>query len=111
VSALSATSWSRVSEIDGAALSSSQRTRTTFERFIESEASGGLVLMGSAALGLAMANSPLGFTMSLFIGLLAFADPEVEAVLKLAVLLGSLLSALAGALILLTVPSKPKRAS
>lgn len=53
----------------------------------------------------------IGFTMSLFIGLLAFADPEVEAVLKLAVLLGSLLSALAGALILLTVPSKPKRGS
>ena len=44
----------------------------------------------------------IGFTMSLFIGLLAFTDPEKEAVLKLAVLVGSLLSALAGALILLT---------
>ena len=53
----------------------------------------------------------IGFTMSLFIGLLAFADPEKQAVLKLAVLVGSLLSALAGALILLTTPSaKPKRA-
>jgi NhaA family Na+:H+ antiporter len=43
--------------------------------------------------------------MSLFIGLLAFSDPETEAVLKLSVLVGSLLSALAGALILLTVGS------
>ncbi len=47
----------------------------------------------------------IGFTMSLFIGLLAFSDPETEAVLKLSVLVGSLLSALAGALILLTVGS------
>jgi Na+:H+ antiporter, NhaA family len=47
----------------------------------------------------------IGFTMSLFIGLLAFSDPETEAVLKLSVLVGSLLSALAGALILLTVDS------
>jgi Na+/H+ antiporter NhaA len=44
--------------------------------------------------------------------LLAFADPEKQAVLKLAVLVGSLLSALAGALILLTTdPAKAKRAS
>jgi NhaA family Na+:H+ antiporter len=49
----------------------------------------------------------IGFTMSLFIGLLAFTDPETEAVLKLSVLVGSLLSALAGALVLLTVtPAK-----
>jgi Na+:H+ antiporter, NhaA family len=54
----------------------------------------------------------IGFTMSLFIGLLAFADPDKQAVLKLAVLVGSLLSALAGALILLTTDSaKAKRAS
>lgn len=45
----------------------------------------------------------IGFTMSLFIGLLAFTDPETEAVLKLSVLVGSLLSALVGALVLLTV--------
>jgi Na+/H+ antiporter NhaA len=32
---------------------------TTFQRFVESEASGGLLLMASAALGLAMANSSL----------------------------------------------------
>jgi NhaA family Na+:H+ antiporter len=54
----------------------------------------------------------IGFTMSLFIGLLAFTDPEKDAVLKLAVLVGSLLSALAGALVLLTIaPSKAKPAS
>ena len=53
----------------------------------------------------------IGFTMSLFIGLLAFTDPAKEAVLKLAVLAGSLLSALAGALILSTAPpAKSKRA-
>ena len=39
----------------------------------------------------------IGFTMSLFIGLLAFADAEREAMIKLAVLAGSLLSAFAGA--------------
>jgi NhaA family Na+:H+ antiporter len=43
----------------------------------------------------------IGFTMSLFIGLLAFADPEREAMIKLAVLCGSLLSAFAGAAVLL----------
>jgi NhaA family Na+:H+ antiporter len=43
----------------------------------------------------------IGFTMSLFIGLLAFADPEREAIIKLAVLCGSLLSAFAGAAVLL----------
>jgi NhaA family Na+:H+ antiporter len=43
----------------------------------------------------------IGFTMSLFIGLLAFADSEREAVTKLAVLTGSLLSALAAAVVLL----------
>jgi NhaA family Na+:H+ antiporter len=48
----------------------------------------------------------IGFTMSLFIGLLAFSDPGTEAVLKLSVLVGSLLSALAGALILLTRSTK-----
>jgi hypothetical protein len=37
--------------------------------------------------------------------LLAFTDPETEAVLKLSVLVGSLLSALARALVLLTVAS------
>ncbi len=44
----------------------------------------------------------IGFTMSLFIGLLAFADAERVATIKIAVLAGSLLSALAGAAILLS---------
>jgi NhaA family Na+:H+ antiporter len=43
----------------------------------------------------------IGFTMSLFIGLLAFADAEREAMTKLAVLVGSLLSALAGTAVLI----------
>ena len=34
-----------------------RRARTTFQRFAESEASGGLVLMASAALGMVVANS------------------------------------------------------
>jgi len=43
----------------------------------------------------------VGFTMSLFIGLLAFArTPELETAMKLGVLSGSLLSILAGALVL-----------
>lgn len=43
----------------------------------------------------------IGFTMSLFIGLLAFADPAQIAETKLAVLCGSILSALVGAVVLL----------
>jgi NhaA family Na+:H+ antiporter len=39
--------------------------------------------------------------MSLFIGLLAFAESESESMVKLAVLAGSLLSALAGAAVLI----------
>ncbi|MFE1602622.1 Na+/H+ antiporter NhaA [Methylobacterium sp. ID0610] len=43
----------------------------------------------------------IGFTMSLFIGALAFASrPDLEAETKLGVLVGSLLSSLAGALVL-----------
>jgi NhaA family Na+:H+ antiporter len=41
----------------------------------------------------------VGFTMSLFIGGLAFADPALVQEMRLAVLIGSLLSALAGMLL------------
>jgi Na+/H+ antiporter NhaA len=40
--------------------------------------------------------------------LIAFPDPEKRPVLKLAVLVGSLLSALAGAVVLLTNPARSK---
>ena len=42
----------------------------------------------------------IGFTMSLFIGMLAFTEPVHAAQLRLGVLAGSLLSALAGYLVL-----------
>jgi Na+:H+ antiporter, NhaA family len=57
----------------------------------------------------------IGFTMSLFIGMLAFTDAERAAEIRIGVLLGSLASALAGYLFLRTVtspsasaPSKPR---
>jgi NhaA family Na+:H+ antiporter len=46
----------------------------------------------------------IGFTMSLFIGTLAFEDPSYEAPLRLGVLVGSLLSAVAGYLTLRLAP-------
>jgi NhaA family Na+:H+ antiporter len=49
----------------------------------------------------------IGFTMSLFIGLLAFAGQERESMTKLAVLAGSLASALTGALVLLRRGRRP----
>jgi NhaA family Na+:H+ antiporter len=50
----------------------------------------------------------VGFTMSLFIGLLAFASaPELEAETKIGVLLGSVVSMIVGALVLRFAPPKP----
>jgi NhaA family Na+:H+ antiporter len=42
----------------------------------------------------------IGFTMSLFVGTLAFSDPEHAAAVRLGVLSGSMLSAIAGYLVL-----------
>lgn len=50
----------------------------------------------------------VGFTMSLFIGLLAFAtQPDLEAETKIGVLLGSLACMAAGALVLRLAPARP----
>ena len=50
----------------------------------------------------------IGFTMSLFIGMLAFPDPIYAAQLRLGVLAGSLLSAVAGYLLLRLTAPEPR---
>ncbi len=64
-----------------------------------------LQILGVALLG------GIGFTMSLFIGMLAFPDPSEAASLRLGVLTGSLLSAVAGYLILAASVRGPPRIS
>lgn len=49
----------------------------------------------------------IGFTMSLFIGLLAFSDPEIQAHIKMGILAGSILSGLIGAGVLLICKRRP----
>lgn len=51
----------------------------------------------------------IGFTMSLFIGLLAFPDPALQDEVKVGVLAGSLLSALCGAALLSIVKREPPK--
>jgi NhaA family Na+:H+ antiporter len=49
----------------------------------------------------------IGFTMSLFIGLLAFPGATLQAEVKIGVLIGSITSAIAGALLLSVVKKRP----
>jgi len=51
----------------------------------------------------------IGFTMSLFIGLLAFPDPALQDEVKVGVLVGSLVSALCGAALLSVAKRAPPR--
>ena len=44
-----------------------RRAHTTFQRFVESEAAGGLVLMASAALGMVAANTAFAGTYTEFL--------------------------------------------
>lgn len=83
----------------------------------------GIYLFGRAAIASGLAAMPdgatrmqlfgvsvlagIGFTMSLFIGILAFPDPAMAAYVRLGVLSGSLVAAVAGYLILLRATHRP----
>lgn len=84
-------------------------------KFIRLESSGGLVLIAAAAAALLLDNSPLawlgvallsgiGFTMSLFIGTLAFDAVEKATAVRLGVIVGSLLAGVFGYLVLHLAP-------
>ena len=105
---------------------------SAIRRFRHQEAAGGILLVAAAALAmpgavwlchrLGIAGKPggaswpqiygtallcgIGFTMSLFIGGLAFADPVLLDEVKIGVLVGSLLSGLAGYAMLRFAPRK-----
>lgn len=53
----------------------------------------------------------IGFTMSLFIGLLAFPDPTLQDEVKVGVLVGSLVSAILGAALLSVAKREPPKAA
>jgi NhaA family Na+:H+ antiporter len=53
----------------------------------------------------------IGFTMSLFIGSLAWPHSNFDAMVRLGVLAGSITSAVAGTLLLLRAASRPARAA
>ncbi|WP_375454684.1 Na+/H+ antiporter NhaA [uncultured Methylobacterium sp.] len=63
---------------------------------------------GWAQLGGVAQLCGIGFTMSLFLGGLAFADAAHETAVKLGVLAGSLLSGLAGAAVLILAPRRDR---
>jgi NhaA family Na+:H+ antiporter len=50
----------------------------------------------------------IGFTMSLFIGLLAFDDPDMQAKVKLGILAGSLVAGLSGYVVLQATTRRPR---
>ena len=66
------------------------------------EGAGWLALYGTSIL------TGIGFTMSLFIGTLAFGESDREAPMRLGVLVGSALSALAGAVVLSLAARRPQ---
>jgi Na+/H+ antiporter 1 len=71
---------------------------TIFQRFFRTERLAGVVLLGFG-LG-ALANAGIGFTMSLFVAMLAFEDTSLVDAAKRGIIAGSLLAGIAGAVLL-----------